>query len=55
MIDVIEKLLSSPAPVAHTCNPSYLGSWECEDHGSRPVQANSSQDPHLQINQSKTD
>jgi hypothetical protein len=39
----------SVAPVAHTCNPSYLGGWDQEDCGSRPVWAK----PHLQNNQSK--
>jgi hypothetical protein len=43
------------APVAYTCNPSYLRGWDWEDGGSRPAQANSSRDPHLQNNQTKTD
>jgi hypothetical protein len=30
-------------PVAHTCNPNHLGG--CEDGGSRPAWANTSQDP----------
>jgi hypothetical protein len=29
--------------VAHTCNPSYSGSRDQEDHGSKPAWANSSQ------------
>jgi hypothetical protein len=36
------------APVAHTCNPSYSGGGggrDQGDHGSKPAQANSSQDP----------
>jgi hypothetical protein len=33
---------------AHACNPSYLGGWD-----GRPAWANSSQEPHLQNNQSK--
>jgi hypothetical protein len=37
-----------PGMVAHTCNSSYLGSWDQEDRGLRPAQANSSQDSHLQ-------
>jgi hypothetical protein len=32
-------------PVAHSCNPSYSGGRDQEDRGSKPVQANSSQDP----------
>jgi hypothetical protein len=28
--------------VAHACNPSYLGSWDLEDHSLRPTWANSS-------------
>jgi hypothetical protein len=35
------------APVAHTCNPSYSGGRDQEDHGSKPAWANSSQDPIL--------
>jgi hypothetical protein len=30
---------------AHTCNPSYSGGRDQEDHGSKPTWANSSQDP----------
>jgi hypothetical protein len=29
------------APVAHACNPSYLGDRDQEDQGSKPVQENS--------------
>jgi hypothetical protein len=36
---------SSQALVANTCNPSYLGDCEQEDHSSRPTQANSWRDP----------
>jgi hypothetical protein len=32
-------------PVAHTCNPSYSGGRDQEDHGSKPVQANSPGNP----------
>jgi hypothetical protein len=32
------------APVAHACNPSYLGGRDQEDHGLKPAQANNSQD-----------
>jgi hypothetical protein len=31
--------------VAHTCNPSYSGDRDQEDHGSKPYWANSLQDP----------
>jgi hypothetical protein len=34
-----------PATVAHSCNPSYPGSTDQEDCGSRPAQAESLQDP----------
>jgi hypothetical protein len=30
--------------VAQTCNPSYLGDRDQEDHGSRSAQANTLQD-----------
>jgi hypothetical protein len=33
--------------VAHTYNPNYLGGRDQEDCGSKPAQANSSQDPIL--------
>jgi hypothetical protein len=39
------KMDHSRVPVAHACNPSYSGSGDQEDHGSKPAQANSSQDP----------
>jgi hypothetical protein len=35
----------SQAPGAHTCNPSYLGGRDQEDHSLKPTQANGSQDP----------
>jgi hypothetical protein len=35
--------------VAHTCNPSYLGSKDQEDHGSKLSWAHSSLDPVLKI------
>jgi hypothetical protein len=37
--------LNSWALVAHTCNPNYSGGRDQEDRGSKPAQANSSQDP----------
>jgi hypothetical protein len=33
--------------VIDTCNPSYSGGRDQEDHGSKAAQANSSQDPIL--------
>jgi hypothetical protein len=35
-------------PVAHTCNPSYSGSKDQEDQGSKPAWANSSARPYLE-------
>jgi hypothetical protein len=35
--------------VAHACNPSYSGGRDQEDHGLKPAQANSSQDPISKI------
>jgi hypothetical protein len=32
-------------PVAHTCNPSYSGGRDQEDHILKPARANSSRDP----------
>jgi hypothetical protein len=34
-------------PVTHSCNPRYSGGRDQEDHDSKPVQANSSEDPIL--------
>jgi hypothetical protein len=33
--------------VAHTCNPSYSGGRDQEDHGSKTTRVNSSRDPVL--------
>jgi hypothetical protein len=35
--------------VAHTCNPSYSGGRDKEDHGSKPAQASNSLDSNLKI------
>jgi hypothetical protein len=35
-------------PVVHTCNPSYAGGRNQEDHGSKLAQANSSLRPYLE-------
>jgi hypothetical protein len=42
-----KKLVRYQVPVAHVCNPSYSGGRDQEDHGFKPAQANSSQDPIL--------
>jgi hypothetical protein len=34
--------------VTHTCNPSYSGGRDQEDHSSKPVPANSSVRPYLE-------
>jgi hypothetical protein len=43
------SLRTSAGPWWHACNPSYLGGREREDRGSRPAQANGSQDPISKI------
>jgi hypothetical protein len=43
----------SRAPVAHACNPSYIGGRDQEDHGSKPAQANSSWDSISKISNTK--
>jgi hypothetical protein len=47
MILYVKKKNLSEVLVAHACNPSYSGSREQEDHGSKPAQANSLQDTIL--------
>jgi hypothetical protein len=49
-----QKQRSRLALVAHTCNPSYLGGRDQEDHGSRSALRNSSRDPILKISNTKT-
>jgi hypothetical protein len=45
---IFKKLLVfTQAPVAHAYNPSYSGGRDQEDHGSKPAQGNSLQDPIL--------
>jgi hypothetical protein len=39
------RIVSSQALVAHTCNPSYSGGRDQQDHGLKPAQGNSSWDP----------
>jgi hypothetical protein len=41
-------------PVAHACNPTYSGGRDQEDHGLKPAQANSLQDPILKKPFTKT-
>jgi hypothetical protein len=41
----LKVLASAWVLVAHTCNPSYSGGRDQEDHGSKPARANSSGDP----------
>jgi hypothetical protein len=40
--NVMKKI--SRVPVAHTCNPSYSGGSDQEDHSSKPAWANSLKD-----------
>jgi hypothetical protein len=40
---------ASQVHVAHAYNPSYSGGRDQEDHGSKPAQASSSQDPISKI------
>jgi hypothetical protein len=36
-----QEFEASQASMAHTCNPSYPGGRDQEDHGSKPTRANS--------------
>jgi hypothetical protein len=47
------KTVCSQSPGVHSCHPSYLGGWNQEYCGSRPTQANSSQDPMSKITRTK--
>jgi hypothetical protein len=40
-------------PVAHTCNPTYLGGWDQEDWCSMAAQANSLRDSISKITRPK--
>jgi hypothetical protein len=41
-MEFFQKWHAGWTPVAHTCNPSYSGGRDQEDHGSKPAQAKSS-------------
>jgi hypothetical protein len=47
MLLLIKLEVCAWARVAHSCNPSYLGGRDQEDHCSKPPQANGLQDPIL--------
>jgi hypothetical protein len=49
----VSKYHMDQAPVAHTCNSSYLGDWDWENHGSKPAWANSLWDPISKISGAK--
>jgi hypothetical protein len=54
MLVTAKLLKTSRVLVAHACSPSYLGSWDQEDRGSRPEpEMFSSHNLYLQNNQSK--
>jgi hypothetical protein len=40
--DTIKKMTIGQVLVAHTCNPSYSGGRDQEDHDLKPTRANSS-------------
>jgi hypothetical protein len=42
-LNQVKQQKSSRVPVAQTCDPQYSG--DQKDHGSKPAQSNSSQDP----------
>jgi hypothetical protein len=50
----LHDLRNSWALVAHTCNPSYSGGRDQEDHNLKPVWANNSQDPISKISNTYT-
>jgi hypothetical protein len=43
----------NPVAGAHTSNPRHLGSRDQEDHGLKPAQTNSSQDPISKMHNTK--
>jgi hypothetical protein len=50
---IFKKLCYCSAPVAHGCNPSYLGGRDWKDGVSRPSQANTSLYPISKITRAK--
>jgi hypothetical protein len=52
-IGLFKKNFKRLVPVAHACNPSYLGGRDQEDLSSKPAWANSSQDPISKENHHK--
>jgi hypothetical protein len=44
---VFAEIKRSQVPVAHACNPSFLGGRNQKDGGLKPAQANSSRDTFL--------
>jgi hypothetical protein len=50
---LLKAVVRSQAPVAHTCNPSYSGGRDQEDHSWKPVEANSSGDSLSKIPNTK--
>jgi hypothetical protein len=42
---IFQKSFGGPGAMAHACNPNHSGGRDQEDHGSKPTQANSLQDP----------
>jgi hypothetical protein len=49
----IKKTATNQVLVAHTCNPSYSGGRDQEDHSLKPARANSSHDSILKIPHAK--
>jgi hypothetical protein len=54
MCDTLKISITSQALAAYIYNPSYSGSRDQEDHGSKPAQANNSWDPILEKPFTKT-
>jgi hypothetical protein len=50
---MVRKPIASQALVAHAYNPNYSASKDQDDHGLKPTQTNSSQDPILKYSTQK--